>query len=40
MYFPEILLSTLVYLALIGIGVSGIVLVILLVRDIKSKKLW
>ena len=40
MYFPSSFLVILVYAALLGIAVAGIVLVILVVRDIKTKKLW
>lgn len=40
MYFPEIFLSILIVVALVGISVAAIVLVALLIKDIKSKKLW
>lgn len=40
MYFSEVFISILIYLALIGVGVTTITLVVLLVKDIKSNKLW
>jgi len=40
MYFNEIFLSILVIGALVGISVTVVTLITLLIRDIKSKKLW
>ena len=40
MYFPETFLSTMILVALTSISIAAVVLVLLLIRDIKSKKLW
>lgn len=40
MNFPETFIYTLIMIALISIGVASVVLVILLIRDLISKKLW
>jgi hypothetical protein len=40
MYFPESFLSIMIYVSLAGITAAGITLIILVIRDIKRKKLW
>ena len=40
MYFSETFLSIMIIVALTGISIAAVVLVLLLIRDIKSKKLW
>ncbi len=39
-FFPESFLSILVVSALIGISIAVVVLLVLLIKDIKSDKLW
>jgi len=38
--FPESLLFILIVGSLIAIGIATVILLIMLVRDIKAKKLW
>jgi hypothetical protein len=40
MYFPEYILHILIITALVSIGISVIVLVMLFLKDIKTKTLW
>lgn len=40
MYFSEAFMDALIYLSIAGVGIGAITLVVLLVKDIKSKKLW
>jgi hypothetical protein len=40
MYFTEIFIRILIYLALAGISITTIALVVLVIKDIKSKELW
>lgn len=40
MYFSEGFINILIYLSIAGVGIGAIVLVVLLIKDIKSKKLW
>jgi len=40
MYFTEMFIRILIYLALAGISITTITLVVLVIKDIKSKELW
>lgn len=40
MYFPEKFISIMIMASLVFIGVAALILIILLIRDIRSKKLW
>ncbi len=40
MYFSETFLSILIVAAILGIAVSAVTLIILVIKDIKTNKLW
>lgn len=40
MYFPEAFITVLIIASLAGVGIGAVSLIILLIKDIKSKKLW
>jgi preprotein translocase subunit Sss1 len=40
MYFPEKFISTMIIAALAFIAVGAIILIVLLIHDIRNKKLW
>lgn len=40
MYFPEKLISMIIMAALALIGVGAIVLIVLLIIDLRNKRLW
>ena len=40
MYFSEIFLNIMISISLAGIAGSAVALVVMVIKDIKSKKLW
>jgi hypothetical protein len=40
MYFPERLISILIIAALACIAVGAVILIVLLINDLRNKKLW
>jgi hypothetical protein len=40
MYFPEYLINIIIVTALLGIALASVVLIVLLINDIRNKKLW
>ena len=40
MYFPESFVHIMIISALVFIGIGSVVLIILLISDIRNKKLW